>query len=228
MILGLPVIQVCVLYLPISCIVGTGVSRCHGVVVPPYVLICSGNPCVVNILSTCGTTATALVLFTNSTSGYLEYSSTMTITCSPLGSGPQRSMSSSAKVSQVEDSVSGGICLGCKWWLGRRDILQPSSQPSCPGRGTIIWIVVAACISQLPDVPDELGQLWFHVGYLIVVWIQLLILPVCHRAESFLVLVRVLERHVYMVWDLGHCQCILSVWLWSVSAFQGLALKLAE
>ena len=115
---------------------------------PLSVLICSGNPYVVNILSTCGTTATALVLFTNSTSGYLEYSSTMTITCSPLGSGPQRSISSSAKVSQVEDSVSGGICLGCKWWLGRRDILQPSSQPSCPGRGTIIWIVVAACVSR--------------------------------------------------------------------------------
>ena len=30
---------------------------------PPSVLICSGNPCVVNILSTCGTTAAALVLW---------------------------------------------------------------------------------------------------------------------------------------------------------------------
>ena len=29
---------------------------------PPSVLICSGNPCVVNILSTCGTTAAALQL----------------------------------------------------------------------------------------------------------------------------------------------------------------------
>ena len=58
---------------------------------PPSVFNCSGKPCVEKILSRWGTTASALVLWTNSISGYLVYSSTRTRTWPPVGRGPHRS-----------------------------------------------------------------------------------------------------------------------------------------
>ena len=60
---------------------------------PQSVLTESGNPCVEKTQSICGMTAWALVLLVNSTSGYLVYSSITTSRYSPLGSGPQKSIS---------------------------------------------------------------------------------------------------------------------------------------
>ena len=58
---------------------------------PLSVLISFGKPNSENILSTTGITDSTVVFLKISTTGYLEYSSCITIRVSPDGSGPQKS-----------------------------------------------------------------------------------------------------------------------------------------